>query len=533
MRKTSIEELAERFEILVESRQMDQAEILYRENEQTIRSEAPSSPCAVRLVDCATRLLDRHGEHLLNVEHMLKRFTPEIRSSLSIRETTRLVLSDGVMKLHQGLIEVALRSLELALGMSKDNGLTDIAPTVSYYMARCHARLGNPDLAIELAQSALASATHPRMRAQIEMTLAWNRFVRGDEISSVQKILADAEEHFGPDLRAEDCVEYCNILSFKGRMARQLGLYREALELFEQAAEILLVQERDHPVHGRVLTHLATTKLLRARQIENQPGKVASERKQVEAESRALRLSALNDLRQAEQVYSKLNKPRGLANVQNHRAWVCLETREFDRARHEARAALNQFNNHDPVARAHCLIISAYIELEDENGNLIHARRCAEDALTLTDKMARRRVRARARIALALTLLSKLYADQRTARRLMTEARNLVGLSDGDYLKDEMEDLEERMAAPLQQHRILEVTMEEVLKDGLRETLKRVERTIVESVYRADDKGNRQVARTAKVLRASRNHIKLVLESERQGNSSPLVPNPLVNSVTV
>ena len=123
----------------------------------------------------------------------------------------------------------------------------------------------------------------------------------------------------------------------------------------------------------------------------------------------------------------------------------------------------------------------------------------------------RRRVRARALIALASTLVRRPWQNAVEAKHCLEKAKELIDdLEDRDYLVREFQDSNNDLAAATtEKRRVLELTLSEILLNGLERTLNEVERKIVETVYR--DVGGTSISGTAQVLQTTRNRVKRIL----------------------
>jgi tetratricopeptide (TPR) repeat protein len=509
-----------KFDDLICRRQMDEALKLFKEHRDSIARIPAEEKNAVELVDCCARLLDRRQSHLPMVEELLKGFTPEIRRGLSVVKCARLDLASGVVRFHREDLRTALDLFESVNKSSVRNGLDDLVPVCEYYSARSYYRLGNPDRATELAQSAKKGSRHSRMIAQIEMVEAWNLFGKGD-IREAETVLKSAKERFGLNLRREDYIEYCNILSFQARIDRRGGDFESAIKRFEEAAKEFAEHEdgKQHLVCGRVLTQLAVAEILLARKLEGQRA-AGEELKTLAARARQLRIAALGNLAAAEQIYEGNRHHRGLGSVHTHRASAHLDVNEYAQARKEGRKAYEILNDKGPVEKAHCLITQSQIELQDSRGNLQKALQYAQDALSLSMQMARRRLKARALIALGRALVRPPVENVAEAKRHYEDAKKLMQEEDRDYLRTEFEDFDaELAAASSQKRRVAEVMLSEVLTRGLEPVLRETERKIVETVYHNVEGGS--VLRTARALQTTRNRIRRVLATMKVVDSEP------------
>jgi len=224
---------------------------------------------------------------------------------------------------------------------------------------------------------------------------------------------------------------------------------------------------------------------------------------------------AHDHLTTADKLCADGKKDRVRDRVHYFYAWWFLKLKKPNDAR---RAAKNAYelaaNSKDLVIMAHALMMQAMALVESSSPALAIQR--AEEALEAAKGTENRRVQARGRIVLALLRLQPGLRDRNRAQLLQNEAARLLRPGDQDYLRDEWQQLEQALTAPMDNAQLVIPLTAFLLKatheaddvgahpGGLEATLQQIEALVVSEI--ADQHRSKELV--ANVLGINRTRVR-------------------------
>ena len=302
------------------------------------------------------------------------------------------------------------------------------------------------------------------------------------------------------------------MLSFEARIVRQQGKYQEAIAKLRMAIDRYFDnKDHRHPGLARCYAHLGLAQLLEAQNLQLKVDK--SQAYLIED----LLDQALDSLKEAEAIAQEWKYARVLDRVHYFRARIYLEKGQPEKARAEVEEA-REVAEH---ARDWVILAHALVTLSMTVRYPLFAHQLANEAMEVAEKTDSRRVEARVRIRLARTVLADPIIDVPAARELLKEAQQRMRPSDGDYLREELEDLEAQVQAMKGFDDLIEVRISNIIRDQgkskLDSVLKGVREQIIQRVY---DRFGQNQKRTADFLGIGRNTVRDAVRADEPESSA-------------
>lgn len=397
------------------------------------------------------------NRHIL--KKLLRRFDQVSRESLSIREYVHLHMTEGFVALFEGGNDDAVRHFEVVLSFERDLKDKQLIGTAEYLIGRCLRRQGRYHDAlprINKARQIMLELKLPAMAAIIDVVRAWIAFQQGNA-GEATEILDEAE---GVLDSTDDSVTLGNINSIHGRIDRRRGQYDEALSHFVLAIEEYKKRDFYHHNLARTLVNMAFVKRLFALQLRNKIDKSSTDRRKIRKDLgtndspsiqhtrrylEKLRQEGFEHLDEAFKIYDRIDDQRGLGNAYITRAYLHLDSGDFDRATSDGANAHNLgITRKDDVLQARSRILQALIEcakLDEEIGDgeaeaqsSLLVYEFARDAVAHAKCTQNKRLTAKAYIALGLAICCSAQEEMETAWECCDQATALLNPENKDYV---------------------------------------------------------------------------------------------------
>jgi len=455
-----------------------------------------------RFLDCAARLLDREPSLLDEIRHLLNRLAqPKVLAKTNRQDSAHLDLAEGVLAFREGRLKEALDLFDLARQNADRVQHEELMLTTRYYLTKAHYKSDRNREALQIARSSrerIPKPKFPKTAALISMLEAWMVFLCGD-VTEARKILRIAESA----LWGSDYIENANLLSFKARIARKIGHFNESVEL-EQEAIDQFPSHVKHPTLTRCHAQKAFSLLLQAASLHRQ-GVPHFDR-----EVGILRQQAYESIMAAHPEsyrYQEANH-RGMGRVHYVFAYYYHDLGEMTKALAELGKAL--------------FVARKFSDRALEINSMILQTRCAgtvsveqaKQILDYADRTDNRRLKIRSRICLGTAFIRDKYRNLSAAQTLLGEARIAMLDSDQDYLRIELDELEQALRATrADDDRLLEITRTLANERKLDEIITMVEESVVGAVWLSC---GQVTIKTAAALGTTRRRVRRILDRSRK-----------------
>jgi tetratricopeptide (TPR) repeat protein len=467
-----------------------------------------SQKSAIALLGYCAWSIDFYGPHLEQLEKAIVRFRQIPPGELTLCDLSHLNVAEGLLKFHREEYSEAKTLFERVKEYADLGRCTELMTISRYYLGRVLWKQTDYENALVYIHDAKKLDVNNGARvAAMELVEGWLHFLMGD-IKEAQRVLDHAKTVlYG---RVDAMIDLGNILSFQGRLFRESGQYRKALDCFSEA---IAYYGKDDPGHRNVArSHLnkAFVYRLLARDLDRK--RLSKyQRPQAEAEVQELRIKAFAELNRGREIYEfdKSRHNRGLCKLHSILALLYFDSCEFDRAEEEAEKSYAYGRDkNDKFGMADARIIQSTLALEGHRG-IIDAQlalKLAKEAIKDAEQTGHRRLRARAYIRMGLALLERPYEDPIGARRCWEEAQANLVPDDMDYLRASLAALEKGILS--KQHSsslISRLTVADIEGCTLEEINTEVEETVIRSVY---ERLGRNIFRTAKELKTGARKVR-------------------------
>lgn len=405
------------------------------------------------------------------LEKLLRRFPPQGRAQLPLRDYLHLRMAEGLLALLHDKADEGLRHFDLVLSMQDEIEDRELVAIAQFWNARCHRKKGEYDEALKHAAVGRDMALElgfEKMAAVMRVLESWLYFQKGHPREATQ-ILEQAERVLR---NTDDSITLGNIYSAHGRMIRRRGNYNEALKLFSKAIEHFQKRSSQHRNLARSLVNIAYVQRLIALQISRQidaesakrrkgsasaPERERTQRNRVRYEQ--IRSEAFRNLDEAEKIYRHHHHDHGIGSVYENRGLLYMDSGELDSAAAQADAAYKlgqEENDHILIARTRllqCTIENAKLEegIEGGSGAWEHAqaaRDYAREAVEAARHTQNRRLLARTHIAKGLTACNAFFNDVADAKSCCDAAASFLWTVDYDDLGEQLQLLKQKLARP-------------------------------------------------------------------------------------
>jgi len=493
----------------IEHRDMKRALQIFNRLRPEIASVSPQDPNAAILTDCAARLLERDPSIVALVEALISKWEPQSRRGHSVLDAAHLEIAEGVIALQvKENVSDAKRHISFATGLADRIDDAELISFSRYLLAKCLVSDGHYRDALAVIEAGKGFARqrgHPRIVVLFEILEATVCFYQG-RLAEAKKALKRMEGKIRPQ---KDAIETGEAFFLGARIARQEEQFDLAIEKFDLVLRACEGAEGGvtHPLILQCYAYKAHTLLLLAKKLEGQRKPDRQYDLKTAAEKVAMwRNDAHHCLNEAENFHKALpsTQLRGVARMYWVRAEWYLHMVQLENARKEAKKAYEIADKtNDRNIMIHALITEG-------KATDVPSLQEAKAALTLAEETDNRRLIITARIWMAATLLKNVPKNVTAAQHYFTEAQAIVLDSDQDYLRWELNDLEEEIkGARSEEETICDVTNLTVQESGLEKTLQLVEREIISKWFRTY---NHNINQTAAALGTTRSRVRRVLK---------------------
>jgi tetratricopeptide (TPR) repeat protein len=394
------------------------------------------------------------------LREILKRFTHEPRSKLSVADYICLRMAEGMAAMSEEAMEAAIGHFDFVLSLSDELADRFLLAIVYFWKGRCLRRRGEYDEALIHTRRGIELALglgYPRMAAVMQVLEGWLLFQKGNW-KEAMRISQAAEKVLS---ETDDYVTLGNIQSFYGRMARREGRFDRAVEFFENAIRQYEKRDAQHPNLARSLANMALAKRGIALQLQKRIDREMQRRRKHSTKSRdsrnpnsgsqesrshdsrnhdyrerlgRLRMEALDHLKVAQTIYRQRPSHHGAGTVSLNAAYIHLDGGDFQRADEEAISAYEMAEEkQDYILMGRARILQCMIEnakVEEEIGEGAdpgtHARRAFEfsqEAVELAKHTQHRLLLANAQVWQGLTQCNSFFDNADAARESYDLAR--------------------------------------------------------------------------------------------------------------
>lgn len=396
------------------------------------------------------------------IKKLLRRFSKDIRSQMSLTDYVHLRMAEGFVAMTQEEFERAVAHFEIALLLESEIDNKELIAIANFSIGRCRRRAGRYQDALTYVvrgKKLALELQYPVMAAVMQIVEAWIAF-QEEKNDAAMRILREAEQALSS---TDDYVSRGNIQSAFGRIARRHGKYQQALQHFESAINEYKQLDPLHRNVARSLVNIASAKRLialqlraridsdAARQQRKANGKPSASqpRKDFRSADRAtfdrLHHQALAHLAEARKIYSRYHDHRGAGAAHINCGYLFLDQGDLDRAASEAEAAYRVGEEkRDRILQARARILQSSVDSArfeegiEAGSNSGHPAQAASDyareALEFAKATQSRRLVAKAHVALAAALSSEFFNDFDAAHECCDKAAELLSPQNQDYV---------------------------------------------------------------------------------------------------
>jgi tetratricopeptide (TPR) repeat protein len=421
----------------MKSLQIDRAKRVLEKLRQTIEGQPTGLPhlhgYAPRVLISFAEATDFDESYLPLIKNMAFDLQKSNAGLLIMNDVQRIDIANALIDFYEGRHDKAKLKLEFAMPAIDRTGDADLKCTARYFLARSYSREGDYKNGLEFLSQAKEcdlQVEGSKRVAVIEILEGYLLFLK-DRIKEGRQVLEHAKEVLEG---TTDRINLAMVRSFQGQFCRRAGDYDEALEHFRAADKIYRKIAISHRKRARCLMNMAVVlRLMALRMQKERSVKVVKEYLD----------RSLGHLKEAEAIYniSPDRFHRNLSKYHYIRALLHLDNGELPDARLEARLAhILAEENEDNIGMARARIAQCIIALDqDSSENTKRAHRFALEAIHYAEQTQYSRVKARAFIWLAKTLLRPLYNNPQEADGNWHEADKYLAPEHKDYLRDELE----------------------------------------------------------------------------------------------
>jgi tetratricopeptide (TPR) repeat protein len=429
----------------------------------------PTEPDAAAILVRLAQWVDLGYRDVDFLDGLLKRFPPERRARMRLKEFLQLRMAEGFCAIGLEDLDRAIELLNFVLKAEHELGDKRLLAIAHFWKGRSHRKKGEYDEAMThvVAGRELMQAIHdPKLAAVIQIQESWLLFQKGQS-SEALRMLDDAGAQLA---ETDDALSLGNIESAKGRMERQAGKYAEALAHFDQAVKLYSRRDPNHRNLARALVNAASVKRLIALQLGKRidaraetakPGLRKATSRSSEAPGPLARYTqicreALEQLQRAGEIYSLHHYYTGIASVLVNTGYLHLDSGDIELGAGEALKAYelaHDKNDHIHMARARtlqCITENARVDEqlgEDADAAVYanNARLFADDAVRWAELTQNRRLTAEAYVARGMMFANDFFQEWEEAKRCADHAASLLGPEDRDHLWEDLVALKTRI----------------------------------------------------------------------------------------
>jgi tetratricopeptide (TPR) repeat protein len=314
------------------SREISQAIYILNGCRQTMANPRPLQANATILLDYFAWGVDIDSSFLTLVERLSREFDDVPRPAFAARERAHLSTALGLVDLHRGNTDAAISRFRAATNQADAAWDTDMMIVSRYFTARACWKKARYREALPFVLSAIELQQRnscPRRLAVIRLTHAWLLFQLGS-IRKARQILNECDASLR---ESGDIITKGDILSFRGRLAKEKGDLRGAIKMFWRAIDEYGNCDPRHAHVARTYINLANVCHLRIRELRRKEHRLG--------DANRLWHEALRFLELAEDIYRNSIVPntRGVGKAQLARALLHADAEHTDEATQAAAKA--------------------------------------------------------------------------------------------------------------------------------------------------------------------------------------------------
>jgi len=438
---------------------------LLDEAEEALVKLQPHRPHAADLLLLIAQWVDVGYRDHRFLDELLLRFPARSRRKMPLDDYLRVRLAEAFQALSMEEVDRSIEILDFVLKAEKEFPDEHLVTIAHFWKGRAHRKKGEYEAALQnivhARENSQKSRENARFTAVIQIQEAWLLFQKGLRKEAL-RLLSHAEAA----LKSTDhYLALGNIESARGRIVRRSGEYANALEHFDRAIAIYSAGDPNHPNLARTLVNAAYVRRLLALQLRKridaqtrkpnsaraggQPSSAVSLQSSLRVRYQQICHEAMLQLSRAKEIYALHGHSGGIGSVMFNSGYLHLDRGDIDRAAREALDAYRiGFEKNDHILMARARILQAATEnarVEEQLGEDVdtalhanNARQHSEEALALAQLTQNRPLIAGAHIARGMTAANEFFQEWELAKRCASEATNLIGAGENDYLVDSL-----------------------------------------------------------------------------------------------
>jgi tetratricopeptide (TPR) repeat protein len=416
----------------------------------------PRDPDAPPLICYVAQWVDAGWRDVDAVQNGLAAFPKGCRGNLRLIDFIHVLMAEGMVFVHEELVERALANFSLVLSLSTEITDASLIALAHFWSARCHRKAGEYDSALAHAAEGYRNATEAGMEpmaAAMRVAESWLLFQKG-RTKDALRLLSEADAVL---CETDDYITRGNIQSSYGRMYRREGRYDLALRHFSTAIDEYSKRDPEHRNLARSLANMGYVERLIALQLRKRIDADAAQRRKSEPDLRrdyeAMRNQALAHLDRATEIYRLHSNHRGAGTVCVNRGHLHLDSGDLHGAEDEARQAYGlgeEKKDYILMARARlleCMVENTKLEEEIEDPAWVAhlALEAAREAVDLAKRTENRRLQARALIWNGLTICNTSPGTTDAAREICDQAAALLKNEVQDHIWEDLQTLKAKV----------------------------------------------------------------------------------------
>jgi tetratricopeptide (TPR) repeat protein len=449
-----LQEILSQLDALIQTRNIRQGFALLDQLRKQIKSPAAWREVnPIQLALCLAQWVDI-GYHDHTIFKTVLGKLPKRHPEMSFMDVIRLNLIEAFSCLSGEDPDRAILLLDQTSSAGEGLMPEYLVFVTHFWKGRAHRKRGdykNATWHIQEAGKAADRLHNPKLAAVTKIHESWLVFQNGDMRRAMQ-LLDEAERELEPIGHA---LSLGNIESARGRFVRRSGKYQEALEHFERAIELYRRDFSHHPNMARAMVNAAYVRRLMALDLRAGANR-GQARGSVNSKYLKLTRDALDQLKQAGEIYANHHHQGGTGAVLVNAGYLHLESGDIERAAIEAdRAYKLGEEKKDLILMTRARNLQSAVnrarseeQIDGDEDTYVYAKlavQLADEAIELAKKTENRRLIAEAFIARGFAALDDQSHDIHTARSCASEASILLGEGDRDHLFRELGELKEKI----------------------------------------------------------------------------------------
>lgn len=456
-----INNLVSRLKVDIESWRVGDGIALLQTHSASLKSLSPDEKQAPFLIGYLAQWVDLGFEDIGTVKRVLARFSPTLRRELPLTHYVHLCMADALVAMEQREYDRAILHLETVLSLRHEIRNRELEVMSSFWLGKCHMRMGYldnaishvvkaRDLAAEMGwhgMSAAIQVLHSDLISQAGKSNESLRLLRTTEVIAFQ---------------SDDYLTRGNVHSTRARIARRKGKFEEALQFYQKAICEYKKRNLKHPHLTRALLEMGYIKRAIALKLQGQADREVAHRHVVRPGSanhagrkqrlriEVLRKESRTHLAEAAVRYKSESDTRGIGIVLINCSRLDLDSGQLDLAATQAAEAFQLANEtNDYVLKVRARAIESMVENakfdeqiddgSDPGHHALLAYQLASEAVDFAREMPSPGLLAGALIAKGMILANDYFSDRDGARLCADEATRLLRTRGESYVCSDLE----------------------------------------------------------------------------------------------